>query len=231
MKSMKSLALAVSLGLGAFGSAEAVLIDNFDVTSQSVAADGSDTAAAPEAIGGFRTIEITKAGPLGATASVLVPPGIYSHSADALTSATSVITWDANGAGLGGVDLTGGLLNPEFVLDVLFIDIGGINLSISVTDTDGDSDTQAVPVPGGFTAPGTLTLAFSAFDPAVDFTSINSVSLTIAGDTASDLILDLLQTQGDTPPPPPSVPEPGILLLLGSGLIGLFGVRGRKASA
>ncbi len=69
MKSMKSLALAVSLGLGAFGSAEAFVIidiDTFDVTSQSVTADGSDTTAAPEAVGDFRTIEITKSGPPGA---------------------------------------------------------------------------------------------------------------------------------------------------------------------
>ncbi len=227
MKSMKSLALAVSLGLGALGSAEAFVIDTFDVTSQSVAADGSDTTAAPEAVGGFRTIEITKAGPLGATASVLIPPGIYSHSADALTAATSVITWDANGAGLGGVDLTDGLLNPEFVLELLSIDLG-VSVSIGVTDTFGGSDTQVVPGLSG--TPGTYTLSFSAFT-GVDFTSIDSISLTVNGPEATDLTLDLLQTQGTTPPPPPSVPEPGVLLLLGSGLIGLFGVRGRKASA
>jgi len=187
--------------------AQALVIDNFNGGAQSVSAPGSDTIAYIDAIGGFRTVDITKSGTLGATATVVAPPGIYAHSADALTSATSTIIWDANGAGLGGVNLVEGLINNVFSFDILGIDQGDIDLILTIENTFSSSDSFTFSGAGI----GTESVAFSSFS-GVDFTSVDSISLRIVGGVASDLTLDLLATTGDTPTPPvTSVPEPASL--------------------
>ncbi|BCG63939.1 MAG: hypothetical protein methR_P1689 [Methyloprofundus sp.] len=180
------LGLAVVAALTT-GTANAATIDTFDDAAMSVAADGTATVAALVA-GGFRTVDMVKTGPLGATASVLTPPGIYSHSADALTSAISTITWDANGAGLGGLDWVEGLINNTFDIDILSTDLAGaITLTLLATDTFGGSDSVTTPSTGA----GILNIAFSSFS-GVDFTSMDFLSLQVNGITAADITLDSL---------------------------------------
>ena len=224
-----NLALAAALTTAfAAGTAQAVIIDDFNGGAQTLTANGSSLAFSPGAIGGVRLIDIEKDGPLGvgATAAVLVGPDldIFSHSADALTSATSVITWNGFGAdmmapGLGGVDLVEGLTDNVFSFDIVTIDQGNIGLTLGVQDTFGGTDSYTFLNAGV----GTESVAFSLF-AGVDFTSINSISLTVEGGMASDLTLDQLATSGS----PASVPEPTALMLLSGGLLGLSGIRRKR---
>ena len=223
MKMKKNiLAFAVMAGVAA-GSAQALVIDNFDdATPQIVSAPNpGDTVSTANAIGGARTISNTKSGPLGVTSAVL--GGFFSQSASALTSGTSTITWDANGAGLGGVDLTDGLVGNWFAFDIQSIDQGQIDFILGVRDTNGNSDSYTLSA----AAAGRQTVAFSNF-AGVDFTQVDLVSLEVQGSAAADLTLDLLQTRGNRPLRPSSVPEPMTALLLGGGLLG-FGIRRRRA--
>lgn len=217
-----NLALAAALTTTAFvaGTAQAVIIDDFNSGEQSIDANGSSLAFSPGAIGGFRSIDIEKNGLQGATAAVLVGPdlGIFSHSADALTSATSVITWNALGMGLG-VDLVEGLTDNVFSFDILSIDQGNIGLTLGVQDTFGGTDSYTFLNAGV----GTESVAFSHF-AGVNFTSIHSLSLTVEGGVASDLTLDQLATSGSSA----SVPEPTALMLLSGGLLGLGGIRRKR---
>ncbi len=201
----KLLAAAITLGMG-IGSAQALVIDSFnDVTTAEI---------------GSRDISITKTGPLNANAQVISPPGIFTHSADALTSATSVIDWTLTPS---PQDLTEGLVDGAFVLDILSIDQGNVELILSVNGTDVTLSGLGV---------GQQTVPFADF-AGVDFTNVSSLSLTVVGAQSSDLTLDQFSTIGNQPttppPPPPTVPEPGILFLLGAGLLGMFGARRRSA--
>ncbi len=215
-KQVQALALTVTFTIG---TAQAVVIDDFNGGAQSIDAPGSDTVAYAGAIGGFRTIDMTSVGPLYATAAIVLPPGIYSHSADAMTSATSNITWDANGAGLGGMDLVEGLTNNVFSFEIISIDQGDIDLILSVEDSFGGLDSFTFSNAGV----GTESVAFASFT-GIDFTSIDLISLQVVGGLASDLTLDLLSTTGDRT----AVPEPISLALLGIGMIGV-GFSRRKA--
>ena len=198
--------------------AQALLIDDFDSVMQSVGAVGAPNTAAAPVIGGFRTVELTSiVGALGASATVLpAPSGFYAHSADVGTSATSQLTWDANGTGLGGADFTDAGLSTLFHLDILSIDVGLVDLTITVADTLSGVDSVTL---SGLTV-GQAAFDFASFS-GIDFTSIDSVQLTVAGGIAADLSLDLFETSGDL-----NLPEPSAFLLMG---LGLFGFSRRKS--
>jgi len=203
------------------------IIDSFnDSTPQIVSANGSDTVATSSAIGGYRTISISKSGPLGASASVI--SGIFAHSADALTSAISTITWDANGAGLNAdllasdtLGFTGSSCYECFVLDVLSIDQGNVDLTIQLSD---GSNTASYTSSGVGT--GLYEVMFSQFT-GVDLTSIMAISLEINGAQASDMTLDF---QGYTGKQVSSVPLPATVWLFATGLISFLGTHRRKIS-
>jgi len=235
MNTFLRAATLCSAGL-AFSPANAsTVIDSFnDTANQIVDVDAaspsnSNTVNTTSALGGFRTVSITSTGALGASAGVLSSAGIYTHSADALTSATSIITWDSNGGGLGGIDLlaadtptfAGSLCYECFILEILSIDQGQVALTVGLEDSFGE--TASVTSLGA--SAGTHEISFSAFANTLDFTSIDSISLTVEGGNASDLTLDF---QGYTGMDVSAVPVPAAAWLFITGLAGFLGFTRRN---
>lgn len=219
------LAIIAALSVGTANAALITAIDDFTTGGMAVSADGTSTVAASGALGGYRTVTMTKSGSLGATANVLTNPGIYAHSADAQTSAISTITWDANGAGLGGLNWLTGFTNQTFDLDILSIDQGQVDLSLTIADLVGGLDSFTLSGLGI----GIQSFYFSAFT-GIDFAQVNSLSLKVNGGLASDLTLNALGVYGDVIPlRSASVPEPTVLALLGVGLA-VFGFTRRKVA-
>jgi len=198
---MKKFTLVLTL-ITAFASnsAHSAMIDDFNGGNTVVVATDTDSQNYSHAFGGKRTINIEKAGPLGATSAVVA--GMFAHSADALTSATSTISWNDPSS----VDLVEGRSSSFFALDILTIDQGDIDLILSISDLLGGSDTYTLQGSGV----GVQFIDFSLFS-GIDFLQVTNISLQIVGDTASDITLDSIST----------VPTPSVLILLSMGLIAL----------
>lgn len=139
--------------------------------------------------------------------------GILSFSLDSLTSGSVILTYNANGSGLGGVDLMGSN-NSLFSLDILDIDQGSIDVTVGVTDTDAESDSVTLSGAGV----GTVQFLFSAFSPNIDFDSIEAITLEITGVNGSDLVLDNFEVNCQCPEPA-SVVVWSLLGVVGLGIV------------
>ncbi len=235
-----AMGVACSGALLLANSAQALLIDSFDADPDAVSTGtpGPSNTASAAAIGGSRTLEILgfpgdlDPTSLGADLEVAAPPGVLAHSQDALApGGRSKVTWDDNGNGLGGLDLTDGGLANGLMVDLIAIDIGDVDVTFMVEDTAGGSAQLLL---AGLAA-GTNQFLFSDFVGAVNFESVQNVMLTIDADARSDLVLDLIETVDvpptpPTPPPPPDViPEPVTSTLGMMGLVTLGMVLRRRS--
>lgn len=190
--------------------AHALVIDDFnDGTSFNVVPGnpGPTNVASVSAIGGSRTMFVEATSSDGTT---LASTGsTLDHGQTTQGPGSSSVTWDANGVGLGGIDLTDGGAATQVRISVLSIDVGNVDLALEVTDTGAQMSTLALT---GLNV-GTFGFDFASFAGTADLTAVDSIKLIIQAGADSDVQLDIVETNRQ-------VSEPGMLALAGAGLIG-----------
>jgi hypothetical protein len=225
----KAGAAAIALGLGTGAQAMVIqTLDDFSTGAQSAnLPTGPVSSNVPAAVpGGSRTVTVTRNDSIAAantTISVVTSaPGFLTLSNDALTQGDADVVWDANSAGLGGVDLTvPGFTDLALSLTVISIDQGGVDLAFNVTDTAANSASLNVTDPGA----GEVLFPYDDF-VGVDMTSVDAITLSVVTDSdSSDVVLDLFGISGQQMK---KMPIPASAALLGLGLLGLAGLGRRR---
>lgn len=215
--------------------AQAFLIDDFD-SYQSVfvmsAAPTSkvDVLADTAVLGGWRKIGVVKtAGGTGFTNAVaaeanadLSNPNTFQVSNGTYSDSTVTLTWDGNGAGLGGIDITDAGAAAGIFISLLVTDLPQTSLRFDAVSSSGASSATML-----FTSAKAgvdVFLPFSGFVGAANFSQLNSLRLTLDGAVGWDAAFDSVRTSAaPLVASTTTVPEPASLALLGLGLM-LLGV-------
>lgn len=232
--------LAIAAFLGWSMSAGAVVIDDFSVDQNSQplidTTDDGSSVSSTTAIGGGvdRFVEIEKTGPAlpdtgPATGTIkdctddplipgLPPAGTrcLSYSSDTGVIGRMTARWDFGTA----LDMTTGG-DDTLALGINFADFGSL---LTITVTSGASTSTLTPpaTPGGIAGfPGQeVEYLYSSFSNPALFSSVDSLELAFTYPVAStDMEIRLLETRDNVPPP--SVPVPGTVLLMGLALVGM----------
>ncbi|MFK5947169.1 MAG: hypothetical protein QM500_00170 [Methylococcales bacterium] len=191
-------------------SVHATLIDDFSDGSMHLDADTLDIyQSSSSAFGGGRSVSIIKQGS-NAKADIIASLGLYAHSTNAQSSATSTILWSSS----VGVDLVEIVNNNAFALDIYSNDLQNSNFVLSVSDTTNNQASFTLFNAGE----GIQNIMFSSF-AGIDFQQINDISLQIVGGLEADLVISSLST---TVGPVSSVPTPAAFLLFSSSLVMLI---------
>lgn len=206
-------------------------------------------------LGGYRDMSITKlsdqVAPAGSPTTFIAEGGVLDLSNPTGNTSLGVVTWDgANNAGaqglnvsttgLGGVDLTADGATA-LLANIIAADLG-FDYKIRVWDMFGNTSTLSasvqVPIVPAYDA--SADYLFSWFNLAngaqneggldftisrtgiVDFTKIGALQLELTNASAISVDLAIGQVR--------AVPEPGVLALLGAGLLGAA-VAGRRRKA
>lgn len=216
-------------------------IDLFQGPDQLIATNNASvttTVATAGAIGGFRTLSLTTTGgnPFFGPAILGVDGTAQELLLSTPVGATSFyeLKWGGAGgtAGLGGVDLTGGV--PYFGLSTSFLNMTltyadqPSNFMWTVTDTSSNvaTYTSSFPAltPPNPAIPYAISLASFSGAGLVDWTSINFISLSGGGPVSLDLTLA-------SPISVAVVPEPGTWASAGLLLLTALYIRWRRSSS
>ena len=229
---LKKLFSVLALTTLSVGSAQALTIYTFS-TNQVVydgiggGATSSTVSDALNILGTERTISVEQLGPGATPSSVSINVGtsglLTLGNTDAF-SVSKIVYNGIGGSGLGGVDVTEGGTLDTFSL---FVVLGDFPTDIALTVSDGTNTASLMQTTPFLAINVPLLFEYSSFagDP-VDFTMIEYISIDlITTHPMADLQLAIIDFVGTT-----SVPEPGVLAVLGFGLIGLGLVRCKRAA-
>jgi uncharacterized repeat protein (TIGR01451 family) len=193
------------------------VIDGFGTTEQIAKATSSSpyamsTAAASEAIGGFRKLVATLDQPFGTVALAANDPdsGLsrLDFSATATATGSRRVTWDGSGGaadttnftGLGGIDLTDGGRNTGIAVHINADKAGSLTMRLS-TDA-GNISTASVPFPNTFGTLIQVILPFSSLiataGTGAALTTIGAIQMDV--DTASAAIDGYIDDLGGVGP-------------------------------
>ena len=212
------------------GPTEATVIDSFNEPAGTafLSVSGNSTHSTTESdtetgistaltIGGVRGLSLSQTSSQGNKAFLFRLDSIEMLHWTNAAAATSdvVVTWDAGGVGLGGVDITESSDTPELIFTVdTNNSVGGFDYTVEIQDTGGlniASWTDTITTTGGVIAP------LTGFTNAnlVDFTAVDSISLSLAGNIGGNVKLTAFQT----------IPEPASATFLLTGIGGLICLR------
>ncbi len=235
--------LSIFFILAMASSADAYLIDNFS-TDQSLLVpvngslfnsvnDGID----PFIIGSERDVYVTA---IGGAADLQVTSdaggsGRFAVEGTSMQNWSATIQWDgADGAaslnqtGLNHMDLTaGGHDRFKMLLWESDHPMNNSGITLEIFSDNGWSTYSTGPLNPVWQPGQEYSISFGSFQigggAGADFTNVGAIQLTMASSMgAHDIQLDYLKTG--------TVPLPGAVYLLGSGLIGLMAIRRKKRS-
>lgn len=145
---------------------------------------------------------------------------VANYANDPGNSSIGKLIYDANGFGLGGVDVTDSGASQFFQAVILTSDVNA-GFQVEITETavaGGQTATFATSLGAGASFISQLLTSFTN-GGIVDFTQVNKIVITLTGPEAQDTTIQLLETTGT----PGVVPEPSTYAL---GIIGLSGIAG-----
>lgn len=224
MRSLGSITTLSVLSVLATPAMGDILIDHFQappggVTLTDAAGGGAASTSTANAgiLGGWRSTTIQATGTLSATVDINTPglEDLLAISNKALTSSTTTLVYDANGAGLGDLDLTAlGLTTFNFGL--VFADA---DITLAVDLYDG-ATVASVTIPVS-EIPADYNINFSDFtvvgggDP---FSSLDKIVITVSVPTAGDIVIHSFGFDGVVPETSTIVPVLGLLGIAGAQL-------------
>ena len=211
--------------------ATSLTIDDFSQPNigQSISVTGtgsvsSTTDGLTGVIGGARTMRISVlTSDFGLRSSLNVSgsgEGTLSLGNDSGQNGVGTVIWDANGEGLGGIDLTNGGTLPYLQSRILASDLDlGFRIDITETAAEGGSTAFWTTNLGPGVSYVNQLLANFNNSANVNFSKVDKIVLTLSGPFAQDATLDNLEVTNTLGAA--SVPEPLTLLSVFASVSGL----------